>query len=190
MSSESDNPNTESDSPNTGVLVTIVAVGALAMVGISLAVTALVRYEVDVNEGQKGATANPRPYREARAEWEKKLNAPPSWVKPGQQVSLPIDRAMQLVVADIQKNPSLATRVKPASDAGTTAPEAGAEAQADGAAAEPQPAAAPAPEGTAAPTSPAPPAEGKTQPSGAMPAPQQPAPAAPAPKPNPQGNAP
>jgi hypothetical protein len=187
MSSDSDNPNTESDSPNTGVLITIVAVGALAMVGISLAVTALVRYETDINESAKGATANVRPYREARAEWQKELGAGPAWTKPGQTASLPIERAMQVVVEELQRNPALATRPKAAAAAATAAPggaQGGAAAPGAGGeapSAAPQGSLQPAP-AQAAPGSPAAAPKGKVPPGVSPPAP--------APKPPPPGNAP
>lgn len=114
---------TESDSPNTGALATIGAVGALAMVGICFAVTALVRHEVGVEEEQKGTTANTRPYRDLSTTHRQELTAPAAWVdKNKQTVSIPIDRAMELVLADIKQDPLRATATPSGQPAGSAAP--------------------------------------------------------------------
>jgi hypothetical protein len=127
------------------VLATIAAVGALAVVGISFAVTALVRSEVSLEEEEKGSAANVRPYRELRTKWQQELTTKPTWASQAKgSVTLPIDRAMELTLHDIQKNPALATRLV-AADAGAAPEAAPAPAEAAGdAGVEPAEGAAPA----------------------------------------------
>lgn len=93
--------STESDRPNTGALGTIVAVGALTVIGVTFAVTALVRSELAQEETTKGTNANLRVYRDLTASWQAELNAAPTWVDKEQQlVTVPIDRAKELVLAE------------------------------------------------------------------------------------------
>lgn len=100
---------TEPDKINTGVLGTIVVVGAFAMLGISLAVTALVRAELDETEARLGQDFN-RPVRELTTGQLGELTAPPAYVdEPKGIVSIPIERAMELVVRDLKRNPYAAT---------------------------------------------------------------------------------
>jgi hypothetical protein len=134
---------TEADKVNTGALATIVAVGALAMIGIATAVTALVRYEQDAVETNKGGRANLRIIQDLRSEQHQKLIAGPTWVdREARTVSLPIDRAKQVVVAEIAKDPNAATPPEPRdagakqvpaeTDAGTSAADAGLASEAGG----------------------------------------------------------
>jgi hypothetical protein len=164
---------TEDDKIDTGALATVVAVGTAGMIGISLAVNALVRHEmgaVGAGRDEVGADA----YRTIKKEQLDKLSAPAAWADQGKgQVAIPIDRAMGLVLADLKRNPWSATPAPPpdagADAAAETAPEA-ADAGADGAAApESDAGAAPEPSGSA-PLSP-----------GVPPAPQAPGSGAPAP---------
>jgi hypothetical protein len=197
---------TESDSPNTGALATIAAVGALAMIGISFAVTALVRREVGEEVSEKGAAANVRPYRELTQKQREVLSAPASWADKGKQtVSIPLEQAMQLTVNDIRRNPNLATRMKPPPDAGAAEQDAGAAVQdtTDGAAPTAEGAeagSAPPGQGPAAPTgqtegapqgvSPAAPQGGYGTAKPAAPTPAAPAPAGASPTEQPPQNAP
>jgi hypothetical protein len=165
---------TEDDKVDTGALGTVVAVGAAGMIGISLAVNALVRHEVGVigsGRDQLGEAA----YRTYKDEQLQKLSAPPAWADQSKgQVSIPIEQAMKQVVLDLRRNPWNATP-SPPPDAGTAdaAAEAAPDAGADGAATSEPDAGAAAPEPPAsAPLSPtAPPPAGS--------APEAPKPSAP-----------
>jgi hypothetical protein len=100
---------TESDNVNSGMLMTLIVVLTTAMLGISLVVTALVRNEV-AEEHDKKDVAVERPQREFIAEQRAKMNAPAAYVDRGKgTVSLPIERAMELVVSDLKRDPNTAT---------------------------------------------------------------------------------
>jgi hypothetical protein len=153
---------TEEDRINTGVLLTIGAVLAIATIGVALAITALVRSESEQLTADKGSTANLRPVQELTAEHQQALAAEPAWYdQAAGQVSVPIERAMQLVLDDIKRDPTKATApAPPAADAGAAQPpadDAGA-AAADGGAA---PAADGGTEATKPPEKPQAPAPGK-----------------------------
>ena len=191
------------DKVNTGALATVVAVGAISMIGISAALTAMVRAEQDAHELEKGTTANLRPKTDLARIATEELNKPAHLLEQG-RVALPIERAMTLVVDDISKNPNRATDPtppdagKPAvaetpaeADAGAmTEGDAGAPA-AEGADAEPTQGAEPGSKGSeppapendqGAPTKP--PTEEpapKGKPQKAAPKPSEPAPPAPEP---------
>lgn len=162
---------TEEDRIDTGVLLTIGTVLTIGVVGVALALTALVRDEAESLEAEKGVTANLRPIQELNKEQRQLLEGTPTWVdKAANQVTLPLARAQSLVLDEIKKDPNKATALAPPPDAGTKAeaPDAGALA----------------PEGGA---------EGEGADGGATPAPEQPgdnppteegeAPKAPKPKP-------
>jgi hypothetical protein len=101
---------TQADKVNTGALTTIVVVLAVSTLGISAALTALVRYETSELGAQKGVTANLRTYRELVSVQRAELNREPAWVdKAKDRVSIPVERAMELVVQDLRKDPNLAT---------------------------------------------------------------------------------
>lgn len=161
---------TEEDKINTGALLTIGIVLAISVIAVALAVTALVRNEASSITEEKGSSANLRPIQELRQQQTQALANAPAWIdKASGQVSLPIDRASQLVVDEIRKDPGKATAPMPAdaaapeaADAGAATEDAGATADDGGAAAgdggTPEPAAAdggasvapdPAPEGEA-----------------------------------------
>jgi peptidoglycan DL-endopeptidase CwlO len=100
---------TESDNVNSGALGTLVAVGTVAFAGIALVVTALVRAEMAQELAVKEVSAD-RAYRDLVAEQTAKLNAPAAYVDRGRGVvSLPLDRAMELTVAGLSKDPNSAT---------------------------------------------------------------------------------
>ena len=166
---------TETDKVNTGALATMTVVGTAATVAIALAVTALVRNEAhSVTAERSGASdTEVRKLKESQTE---ALNAAPAWSdKTRTKVSLPIERAMGLVVSDLQRDPRKATPPAPA-DAGVDAAagDAGAEAaDAGDAGAEAADAAAPAPEGAAPteapkPEAPKPEEKKKPKPSGTV----------------------
>jgi hypothetical protein len=160
---------TEEDRINTGVLLTIGAVLAIATLGVALAITALVRSESDQLVAEKGSTANLRPIQELEQQHQQALEAEPAWFdQAAGQVSVPIARAKQLVLEDIKGDPSKATAIAPAVDAGTPQPAAdgGGAAPADaapatksGAAGEDAPKQPKAPPKPKAPAPPPPPTE-------------------------------
>jgi hypothetical protein len=105
---------TESDNVNSGALGTLLTVGAVATLGIALVVTALVRTEVADEHDKKDVSAD-RPLLDLVAEQKAKLNAPAAYVDRGRGlVSLPIERAMELVVGNLKKDPNSATPPAPA----------------------------------------------------------------------------
>lgn len=109
---------TEQDNVNSGALGTLVAVGTIAMLGISLVVTALVRAEL-AEEVEKKEVSADRAYRDLLAEQTAKLNAPAAYADRGRGlVSLPIDRAMELTVAALSKDPNSATPPAPIGGSG------------------------------------------------------------------------
>jgi hypothetical protein len=120
---------TESDNVNSGALGTLVAVGTFAMLGISLVVTALVRAEM-ADEVQKKEVSADRAYRDLLAEQRAQLKAPAAYKdRASGSVSLPIDRAMELVVLGLAKDPNSAT---PPPAVGGSGGSAGASAEVAG----------------------------------------------------------
>ena len=173
---------TENDKVNTGALATLVAVGTAAMIGVCLAVNALVRHEI----GSVGALRDEvggDAYRTLKQAQLDKLDAPAAWSDRGKgHVAIPIDRAMKLVIADLKRSPWNATPAPPP-DAGVDAAVETADAGAD-AAVEASDA------GADAAITPEPPASAPLSPSAAPPAPPVPTSAvqptpSPAPKPAP-----
>ena len=117
---------TESDNVNSGALGTLLAVGTVAMLGISLVVTALVRSEM-TDEAEKKEVGADRPFRDLVAEQTAKMAAPATYVDRGHGVvSLPIDRAMEVTVSGLIKDPNSATPAAPmGGTGGSAATEAG-----------------------------------------------------------------
>ena len=100
---------TEADKINTGALGTLVAVGLLAMITITAAVTALVRHDIDIEESEKATNAN-QVVAALKAGQKETLNGPAGYVDRGKGVvTLPIDLAKDLVVAELKRDPSSAT---------------------------------------------------------------------------------
>jgi hypothetical protein len=113
MSAEvTDKENVEPDNINVGLVATIAVVGALLVLSIALALTALVRSESSAFGTEIGTYANLGTVKRLKAEQAAKLAEPPSWAdKDKGKVALPIERAMLLVTSEIQKNPEAATAV-------------------------------------------------------------------------------
>jgi len=118
---------TEPDKVDTGVLGTLAAVLACGLLATGLAVTALVRTEAEELTAERSGTNEA--FADMRGAQEADLNLPPAYMDQGAGVvRLPIDRAMQVVVRDLRKNPESATAPKPlqngdgASAAGEGAP--------------------------------------------------------------------
>jgi hypothetical protein len=187
---------TENDKVNTGALATLVVVGTASMIGISLAVNALVRHELGTvglaREGQ-GETA----YRDLKTEQLERLSAPAALSDAGTgHVSIPIERATSLVLADLKRSPWNATPAPPpdaGADAAAEVADAGADAAPDasdaGVARESSDAGGPEPPG-ATPLSPSAPSSPQGGEPGPMPPGMRPSlsprpPVAPAPTPTP-----
>jgi hypothetical protein len=153
------------DKVNTGALATIVVVGAISMVGISAALTAMVRAEVDTLADQVGAKSNLGPVRELKRTQLAELAEPARRDPTTGRAIIPIDRAKDLVVEGIREHPERATDPPPpdagkkddrtadagadpnAAEAAATDPDAGT-APTEGTPAEGQPAEAPPAEGS------------------------------------------
>ncbi len=115
MSSPTAQETTEPDDINVGLVATIAIVGALLVIAIAASLTALVRSESTRYGQEVGAYANLGAVRRLKAEQSTTLEAPPSWVDRSKGlVSIPIDRAMELVTTEIQKNPYSASVAPPA----------------------------------------------------------------------------
>jgi hypothetical protein len=111
---------TESDNVNSGALGTLVAVGTIAFFGIALVVTALVRAELSEEVEKKEVTAD-RAYKDLVSEQRAKLDAPAAYVsRESGLVSLPIDRAMELTVEGLKKDPNSASPPPPVGGSGGT----------------------------------------------------------------------
>lgn len=112
---------TESDNVNSGALGTLLAVGLFSVIGIAFVVTALVRAET-ADELEKKEVSADRPYRDLVADQSAKMSAPAAYVDRGRGLlSLPIDRAMEVVVADLKKDPNSATPPAPIGGTGGAA---------------------------------------------------------------------
>jgi hypothetical protein len=119
---------TEPDDIEVGLIATIAIVGALLVVAIAAALTALVRSESTAYGLETGTYANLGAVRRLKVEQHAKLEGPVAWGdKAKGQVTLPIERAMDMVQKDIQRDPYLATVTPPAA---TEAPAAGSAAPA------------------------------------------------------------
>jgi hypothetical protein len=116
---------TEPDDIDVGLIATIAIVGALLVIAIAAALTALVRSESSAYGLETGSYANLGTVRRLKAEQRAKLTGPIAWGdKAKGQVLLPIDRAMDLVQTDIARDPYLATMTPPpgAAPAASAAP--------------------------------------------------------------------
>jgi len=122
VNAEASTDTVEPDDIDVGLIATITIVGALLVVAIAAALTALVRSESMLYGLEAGTYANLGTVRRLKAEQRAKLEAPVAWGdKAKGQVLIPIDRAMDIVQKDIQRDPFLAT-VSPPPPAETAAP--------------------------------------------------------------------
>jgi len=104
---------TEADKINTGALGTLVTVGLFAMLSITAAVTALVRHDIEAEEAIKDADAN-QVVTDLKAKQHGELSGPAKYISRSKGVvSLPIDVAKGLVVAELQRDPNSATPPAP-----------------------------------------------------------------------------
>ena len=132
---------TEPDKVDSSVLGTLVLVLGFGVLGTALAITALVRTQTDHLTAERSQTNDTAA--SLRGSQEADLHLPPAYIdQSAGTVRLPIERAMQVVVRDLARNPQSATWPKPepkpsevegAADAGVE----GDGAQGDGATHEP-----------------------------------------------------
>jgi hypothetical protein len=123
MSEPEQESSFESDNVNVGLIATIALVGAACVLAIALAMTALVRAQTRTFGDEIGAYADLGTVKRLKAEQKAKLEAPAAVVDKGKgSYSVPIDRAMNTVITEIQANPSLATMAPPAAAAPAAAP--------------------------------------------------------------------
>jgi hypothetical protein len=117
---------TEPDNTDSGALGTILAVLGFGVLFAALGITALVR--AASSEIRDKRAFHNEEFAQLRGQQEADLNLPASYVDEGAGVvRLPIDRAMQVVVRDLQNNPWSATAEKPKEEQAQTAGEEGAE---------------------------------------------------------------
>jgi hypothetical protein len=101
---------TQTDNTNTGVVATIVVVGAFAMISISALLYAMERSaEADV-DAVRPMHADLDTIASLDQQQQAVLNAPAHWVdKEKHKVGVPIGRAMKLVVDEYRKDPAAAS---------------------------------------------------------------------------------
>ena len=115
---------TEADKVNDGALATLVAVGTFSMIGICAFVTALVRTEVSSETERKEEGARQEVKNVVQSQ-RAKLAAPPAWADRSKGlVTLPIDRAKELVLTDLTRDPNSATPPPPRHEDAGAAPAA------------------------------------------------------------------
>ena len=167
---------TQSDNTNTGVVATIVVVGAFSMIAISALLTAMVRKEETDIDAVRPMHADLQTIAALDQQQLGKLEQAPHWAdKPAGKLAIPIAKAMSLVVQEYRKDPAAASPPPPP---GFVMPPPAPAEGAPGAAAPGAPAAAP---GAAVPAPNAPAAHGAAAaPPTAAPAVPTAAPAAPA----------
>ena len=158
---------TQSDNTNTGVVATIVVVGALAMISIGALLTTMVRSAETDLDAVRPMHADLDTIAGLDQQQIAALHAAPHWVdKTGGKLGIPIERAMKLVLADVRKDPGAATPPIPPGLVLPPTPVAEGAAGAGGAA---PGAVAPVPAGPAAPVSGVAPASTAVPVSGAAP---------------------
>ena len=109
---------TEPDKVDTSVLGTLIAVLGFGVLATALAITALVRTQEDEIQAERSETSDE--FAALRGAQEADLHLPAAYIdqKAG-TVRLPIDRAMEVVVRDLRRNPESATaRAKNAQENG------------------------------------------------------------------------
>jgi hypothetical protein len=123
MSAETNKETTEPDNVNVGLIATITVVGALLVLSIALALTALVRTETATFSDHIGAYGNLGTVKRLKAEQKAKLESAATWVdKDKGLVALPIDRAKLSVISEVQKDPGKATAAPAGATAAAPAP--------------------------------------------------------------------
>lgn len=101
---------TQSDNTNTGVVATIVVVGAFAMISISALLYAMERSAEADLDAVRPMHADLDTIASVDQQQQAVLNAPAHWVdKDKRKVGVPIGRAMKLVVEEYRKDPAAAS---------------------------------------------------------------------------------
>src|SRR4051812_35929782 len=97
--------STQSDQTNTGVITTIVVVGAFAMISISAMVTALVRAQHAEVDAERPTNADLDTVAALRRSQLEHITAAASWVEgdKGRKLHIPIERAMSAVVEEYKR---------------------------------------------------------------------------------------
>jgi hypothetical protein len=114
-------PTPRQSSPSAVAALVAAGLFGLALVVASLA--ALVRCEQASNEVEKAAPASTRAGQELTAAQRVELAEEPTWVdKSAGVLSIPIDRAMTLVLEDIRRDPQAATPPGPSGAAASATP--------------------------------------------------------------------
>ncbi|HVW29807.1 MAG TPA: hypothetical protein VHC69_30800 [Polyangiaceae bacterium] len=141
VNAEATTETVEPDDIDVGLIATITIVGALLVVAIAAALTALVRSESTIYGLEAGTYANLGAVKRLKSEQTAKLEGSVAWGdKAKGQVVIPIERAMEIVQQQIDRDPFAATPSSPpaaqtAAPAGSAAPPpAGTESQEPGAA--------------------------------------------------------
>jgi hypothetical protein len=105
---------TQSDDTNTGVVTTIVVVGAFAMISISAMVTAMVRAQHAEVDAERPTNADLDTVAALDKSQLGHLTAAPAWVgDKGGKVHIPIERAMSVVIDEYKKRPEAASPPPP-----------------------------------------------------------------------------
>ncbi len=173
----------EPDEVNSGALATMIVIVALSTLAVALVVTSLVRDETRelrhvLDQSQE------RGFRQLRAEQVGKLTAPPAWTDRAEAlVSIPIDRAMTLVLEAARANPYSLSPGKPPEEEETEeeqTPEEEAEEAAETQPADAQPADARPSDAQPADAQAAAAQAAAVQPAEVVPAPPAPVPSTPA----------
>lgn len=109
----------EPDQVNTGVLAVVLALVTLAVLGIAMFVTSLVRQESEAAESVRAENQD-QGTRDLRNAQISELAKGPEFSDRGKGlVQVPIDRAMALVLASVRENPyALSPGVKPEAEEG------------------------------------------------------------------------
>lgn len=101
---------TQADQTNTGVIFTVVVVGAFATLSGSLLLAALVRGERREVDAVRPQHADLETVAALKASQRLKMSAPPAWKSKAQKtVTLPIKSAMKLVLAEYTATPESAS---------------------------------------------------------------------------------
>jgi hypothetical protein len=164
---------TEEDKPNNGVLLTIFAIGGAAMLGGSAAIVAMTRTEMETQSFEMSGYADLDSVKDLRDAQRKVLR----------EAKLPIDKARDELLGDIQRNPRnaswatpLPTEAPSASVSASADPSASASASVEVPGAGGAPGDAPTAATEAAPEASAPEAHDAPKPPAPSPAPSAPAP--------------
>jgi len=105
---------TQSDNTNTGVVATIVVVGAFSMIAISALLTAMVRKEETDIDALRPMHADLQTIAALDQQQLSHLEQAPHWAdKPAGKLAIPIAKAMSLVVQEYRKDPAAASPPPP-----------------------------------------------------------------------------